>query len=83
MAKLALAEKNIDIVYNGKTYPQLLVLKFGQDLASLWGGTAIEYIVDTHNETISYICVEHGENFKIAPKFHELESWALKRNAIN
>ena len=76
-------EKNIPITYNEKTYQPVLVLKFGSDLAHVWGGSALDFTVDKLNETIHFTCVEHDELFEIKASFLELDNWAEKYKVFN
>lgn len=75
--------KNVPITYNNKTYPPVLVLKFGTDMAHLWGGRVIDFSVDTINETIHFACAEHDEVFKLEASFLDLDNWAETNKVFN
>lgn len=54
-----------------KSYTEQNLLKIGNNIASMWGGSCFMYEV-TKNEVLFH-CIEHGEKFTTSCAFAELE----------
>ena len=64
-----------DLVVNGVVYDNDILLRVGNNVASLWGGSCLNYYVDKKNKIVTFDCVEHGEHFGTEVEFVELESY--------
>jgi hypothetical protein len=51
------------------------LMKYGREIASLWGGECVDYEIDKENKVIIFICIEHGEDFVTSITFDEYEQW--------
>lgn len=56
-----------------KNYSDKDLLKIGNNVASIWGGSCFKYEV-TATEVVFH-CIEHGEEFATSCTFAELEEY--------
>lgn len=45
----------------------------GNDIASLWGGSCYDYEIDWEKKEVTFLCMEHGEDFATSSSFEELK----------
>jgi len=56
-------------------YKREELIKIGNNAASIWGGSCIDYEIDEKGEEVIFDCIEHGERFTTSLKFKELKEY--------
>lgn len=51
-----------------------VLMKIGNDIASLWGGSCYSFKVDAKNKKVKFYCIEHGDKFLTELTFEEIKN---------
>jgi len=49
------------------------LLKIGNDVASLWGGSCYNFKINQKEKEVVFDCIEHGERFSTSLSFSEIK----------
>lgn len=64
------------LTVNNKTYTKKDLLRIGNNVASMWGGSCYDVFIDeTKDKEIMFECVEHGEFFVTSISFEDLKEY--------
>lgn len=61
------------LTYRDKRYTDKDLMRIGNNMASIWGGSCIKY--EVQESEVVFDCIEHGEFFITSCKFDELEEY--------
>ncbi len=64
-----------DLVIDGVVYDDRKLKQVGNEVASLWGASCISYSVDRKTKTVTFECIEHGEEFVTSIEFSKLKEY--------